>query len=96
MRTKTIEVNLEDAIVESLYLANLEKQAEWVAGDIRSAVASLATENERYQWEDLFNHIRTFNALREALDYNKIPSEPSFFPFGEEPKKKTKKKGKKK
>ena len=83
-RTKTIEVNLEDELVESLYLTNLEDQAMALIQEIRATVRALAKEEKVYIWEDLFNHVRTYMALEEMLKYNSWEhSQITFFPTDE-------------
>ncbi len=97
-KTKTIEVNLEDELVESLLLTVLEDQAKSMAKQIEDTVAKLSSGWNC--WQDLFDEIKIFNALQEALNYNSYEHTMTpFFPFGnkedqteEEPKKKRRKK----
>jgi len=80
MKTKTIEVNLENELIESLLVATLEDQARSMARQIKGTVEGLTSGWNN--WRDLFDEIKTFNALQEALDYNSWEhASTPFFPF---------------
>ncbi len=84
MRVKNFKIDLDEDMVEKLYLGCMEEQALSVIQAIRSTMRDLAVVEKVYKWEDLFNQVETYIALEELMKYNSYEhTVATFFPTEE-------------